>query len=229
MHLRQLELIDFRNFDALAVRFGPGVHCLTGPNGSGKTNLLDAIHYLSLCRSYFAATDVQNVRHGRPFFMVRGVFAGDGGEDTVACSVQPGRRKQFLCNGKPYPRMLEHIGRFPVVMIAPADQALVTGGSGDRRRFMDRLLGQTDRGSLEDLMAYQRVLEQRNALCARRAAPRRTTILRCRCGTSSWSPTPGGSWRGATRSPRRSTRCSTNITATWRAAAKRRRWPTART
>jgi len=164
MYLRQLELIDFRNFESADVAFGPEVNCLTGPNGAGKTNLLDAVHYLSMCRSYFTATDVQNIRHGAPFFMVKGLFDHGGDRTTVACSVQEGRRKQFLCDGKPYARMHEHIGRFPVVMIAPADQQLVTGGSSERRRFMDRIVAQVDRDYLESLMAYQRVLDQRNAL-----------------------------------------------------------------
>ncbi len=171
MKLAQLELINFKNYEELNLSFGTGVNCLTGPNGSGKTNLLDALHYLSMCRSYFAATDVQNVRHGEKYFMIRGEFTGpEGAAHTVACTVREGQKKQFLHDGKPYDRMYEHMGRYPVVMIAPVDQELVTGGSGLRRKFMDRIIAQVDRSYLEELVAYQRVLEHRNALLRQSSA-----------------------------------------------------------
>ncbi len=163
MILKSLELLNFKNYEEASVTFGEEINCLTGPNGSGKTNLLDAIHYLSLCRSYFTATDIQNIRHNEKFFMVKGIFTVNNSEEEITCTLKAGQKKQFIRNKNEYARLNEHIGLIPVVMIAPADQELVTGGSDERRKFLDRIIVQVDRPYLENLIAYNRILEQRNA------------------------------------------------------------------
>lgn len=164
MFLRSLELVNFKNYAEAKFEFCEEANCLTGNNGSGKTNILDAIHYLSLCRSYFTATDQQNIMAGSSFFMVQGIFKTNGVEDTITCSLKASSKKIFRRNGKEYGKLNEHIGLFPVTMIAPVDQELITGLSESRRRFMDRIISQTDKTYLENLVYYYRALEHRNAL-----------------------------------------------------------------
>lgn len=164
MHLKRLSILDFRNHAEAALDLGPQVNCFTGPNGTGKTNLLDAVHYLSLCKSYFTSEDQLNVRHGQEQFMIQGTQAGTDGDDLLLCSVRHGQRKIFSRNRKEYDRLSDHVGRLPVVMITPYDGQLVTDGSDLRRRFIDSLIAQFDRGYLDALLRYNRALAQRNAL-----------------------------------------------------------------
>ncbi|HXC06594.1 MAG TPA: DNA replication and repair protein RecF, partial [Bacteroidia bacterium] len=164
MFLKELCLIDFRNYQEVALKPGPGINCFTGDNGSGKTNLLDAIHYLSLCKSYFNPVDSQNIRHDAPFFVIQGRYEEQGREEAVYCGVKRGHKKVFKRNDKEYERLAEHIGKFPLVMISPADAELVTEGSEPRRRFLDSVISQYDRTYLEKLILYNRALSQRNAL-----------------------------------------------------------------
>jgi DNA replication and repair protein RecF len=170
MFLRQLELLHFKNYPEAVFQFSEGINCITGPNGSGKTNVLDAIHYLSLCKSYFTATDTQNLMRGESMMMIKGVFEKGGNSDEVICHFKTGQKKQMRLNGKEYSRLADHIGLFPVVMIAPTDHELITGGSDERRRFIDRILSQVNRQYLEQLNQYLRTLEQRNALLRSTAA-----------------------------------------------------------
>lgn len=164
MNLRHLSLINFRNYRDAAMDFHPAVNLFTGLNGSGKTNLLDAIHYLFMTRSYFNTTDSQNICFEEPFFMIRGDFDSDGTAETIQCSVRGGQKKQFRRNGNEYERLSDHIGTFPVVMIAPTDQELVTGGSELRRRFLDSIISQYDHPFLDRLIRYNQILSQRNTL-----------------------------------------------------------------
>jgi DNA replication and repair protein RecF len=165
MVLEKLSLVNFRNYESLEVEFGPSVNCFFGRNGSGKSNILEAVHYLCMTKGYFSTTDQQNIRHGGSMFIVNGRFSvPDGGTDTVNCSLKTGQKKRLLFNGNEYQKLSEHIGKYPVVMVAPADQALISGGSDIRRRLMDSIISQTDRGYLSDLLTYNQSLLQRNAL-----------------------------------------------------------------
>ncbi|MBS1547329.1 MAG: DNA replication/repair protein RecF [Bacteroidetes bacterium] len=162
--LTHLNLLQFRNHREAALALGPQVNCLTGPNGTGKTNLLDAVHYLSMCKSYFEPQDMHNVLHGEEWFMVKGTMETADGDDVLSCAVRKGHRKVFTRNHKEYGRLADHVGRYPVVMITPYDSQLVLDGSEVRRRFLDGLIAQFNRDYLEQLLRYNRALAQRNLL-----------------------------------------------------------------
>ena len=164
MRLNTLHLLNFKNYSELNIDFGRGMNCLIGNNASGKTNILDAIHYLSMCRSYFTATDYQNIKQGENFFMIKGEFEIDKKNETIVCGLKEGQKKQFKRNQKEYERLNEHIGLIPSVIVAPVDQELITEGSEGRRKFIDRIISQIDKTYLENLINYNRVLSQRNAL-----------------------------------------------------------------
>jgi DNA replication and repair protein RecF len=127
--------------------------------------VLDAIHYLSLCKSYFNAIDSQNVKYGEGFFLLQGRFSvGEDEEDKLSCGVQPGQKKQFRRNDKEYSRLADHIGKYPVVMLTPNDSDLIKEGSEERRRFIDSIISQYSRTYLDALLDYNRALNQRNNL-----------------------------------------------------------------
>jgi DNA replication and repair protein RecF len=164
MHLKNIRLTQFKNFSKVQIGFSPEINCLVGNNGSGKTNLLDAVHYLCLTKSAFNAVDVQNIMHGHPFFSLQGDF--DLGEKSlqIKCLLETGKKKQVILNGKPYEKLSGHIGLLPIVLIAPDDTLLIRGGSDDRRKFFDSLLSQLDKNYLKNLIRYHSFLKQRNAL-----------------------------------------------------------------
>jgi DNA replication and repair protein RecF len=164
MFLSQLHLLHFKNYEEASFHFSAGVNCITGNNGVGKTNLLDAIHYLSFCKSYFNPIDSQNILHESPFFIVQGIFENEGIKDEIYCGVKRGQKKQFKKNQKEYTRLADHIGNFPLVMISPVDSNLISSGSEERRKFMDSIISQCDAAYLDDLIHYNRVLSHRNAL-----------------------------------------------------------------
>ncbi|MCB9169140.1 MAG: DNA replication and repair protein RecF [Flavobacteriales bacterium] len=170
MHVqfRRLSLMHFRNHVEADLQLGPQVNCFIGPNGVGKTNLLDAIHYLSLCKSYFDPIDQNNIRHGEDVFLLKGSVAGEE-DDELSCSVRRGQKKVFLRNRKEYDRLADHVGRYPCVMITPYDGQLVLEGSELRRKFLDGLIAQFDRGYLDALVRYNRALAQRNVMLKRMA------------------------------------------------------------
>ncbi len=177
VHLGHLSLLHFRNHREVRLDLVPEVNCFTGPNGVGKTNLLDAVHYLSLCKSYFEPSDALNVLHGEEIFMVKGEMETDNGKDELLCSVRKGQRKVFSRNRKEYERLSDHVGRYPVVMITPYDGQLVLDGSDVRRKFLDGLIAQFDRAYLEALIRYNRALAQRNQLLKQGGyATARTTV-----------------------------------------------------
>ena len=163
-YLAGLDLLHFRNHREVKLELGPEVNCFTGPNGTGKTNLLDAVHYLALGKSYFDPLDMHNILHGEELFMVQGRMHTEEGEDTILCCVRKGQRKILSRNRKEYDRLADHVGRYPVVMITPYDGQLVLDGSEIRRRFLDGLIAQFDKTYLEALIRYNRTLAQRNAL-----------------------------------------------------------------
>jgi DNA replication and repair protein RecF len=167
-----LRLINFKNYADIHLEFSDKINCFTGNNGVGKTNLLDAIHYLALTKSYFNPVDAQNVRHHETFFMIEADLMRNGSPEHLLLSVQRGQRKILKRNQKDYGKMSEHIGFMPAVMISPYDRDLIMEGSEVRRKFIDQLIAFTDILYLEDLMSYNKVLTQRNALLKYFAANR---------------------------------------------------------
>lgn len=172
MWLKQLTILNFKNYEEETLSFLPGVNALTGDNGAGKTNLLDAVHYLSLCKSYFNPVDSQQIRKGLDWFMVQGSFEKDEIEETISCSVKRNHKKQFKRNKKEYPRLADHIGLFPLVMISPNDSIIITEGSEERRKFIDNVISQTDNKYLDELIRYNKYLQNRNVFLKQAAMHR---------------------------------------------------------
>lgn len=137
--------------------------CITGNNGVGKTNLLDAIYYLCFAKSYFYHTETQNIHYGREGFRLEGTLEQDGRTETILCTYKRGKKEVSL-NGTPYTRFSRHLGRFPAVIVAPDDAVVINGGSGERRLYLDTLLTQIDTDYLDDLITYQKLITQRNGL-----------------------------------------------------------------
>jgi DNA replication and repair protein RecF len=164
MILERLSLINFKNYDEAQLEFCQKFNCFVGNNGMGKTNLLDAIHYVSFCKSFFNAVDSQNIKYDLPFFAIQAWINKNGETHEIFCGVKRGAKKQFKHNKKEYDRLSEHIGLYPLVMISPSDIELIWDGSEVRRKFMDSIISQYDKVYLEKLIAYNHVLQQRNAL-----------------------------------------------------------------
>lgn len=155
--------MQFKNYVERTVSFPSAVEGISGPNGVGKTNLLDAIYYLCFTKSYFARTDTQNVHHKMSGFRIEGQFELNGEQLSVVCILRDNGKKEFLLNGEAYEKFSRHIGKLPCVIIAPDDVRIITEGSEERRRFMDTILSQLDPEYLQRLMHYNRVLQQRNS------------------------------------------------------------------
>jgi len=164
MFLQQLTLINFKNYQQVELEFSPKINCFIGNNGVGKTNLLDAIYYLSFCKSYFNTIDSQNIKYLEDFFMVQGIFERNGNTENIHCALKRNQKKQFKRNKKEYERLSEHIGLLPAVIISPFDYELITGGSDERRRFTNSVISQYDHPYLEALIKYNHALNQRNTL-----------------------------------------------------------------
>ncbi len=164
MYLQQLSVINFKNYTEAELNFSEGVNAFTGNNGAGKTNLLDAIHYLSLCKSYFNPIDSQQIKHHADFFIINGMFNRNNEKEVIACGVKRNQKKQFKRNKKDYQRLADHIGLFPLVMISPYDVSIIIEGSEERRKFIDNVISQTDNQYLDELITYNKVLTNRNAL-----------------------------------------------------------------
>lgn len=164
MTLKELNIINFKNIAEAALTFTSGFNCFVGKNGVGKTNVLDAIYHLSMCKSYFNLPDLQNIRHDEPFFVVQGKYDRDGDPIEVYCGVKRGQKKTFKKNQKAYDKLSEHIGLLPLVMISPEDVLLIDGGSEERRKLIDGIISQCDRNYLHQLIRYNKALAQRNSL-----------------------------------------------------------------
>ena len=164
MHLTNFKLSNFKTYSDLDVDFCSNVNCLVGNNGVGKTNLLDAIYYLSFCKSYFNSVDSLNIRMGEEFFAIHGTYAFEQDNVVVSCIQKKGQPKQMRWNKKPYKAFGDHIGKLPLVIISPNDQNIIHGGSEVRRKFIDGVISQTDKNYLSHLLQYQKALEQRNKL-----------------------------------------------------------------
>jgi len=161
--LTNLSIQQFKNYQTFGCTFHHKVNCFVGDNGAGKTNLLDAIYYLCLSKSYFNPVDRQNIQHGESFFVLEGEFAITEKSDRIRCVVQTGKKKELTRNKVPYDKIAEHVGAFPVVIVTPDDNVLVLGGSEERRKYIDNVLSQIDRSYLQDLMNYNRTITQRNS------------------------------------------------------------------
>ena len=184
MILESLNILNYRNIREASLEFGDKLNCFVGLNGQGKTNVLDAIYLLSFAKSAFTSQDSLNITHGEEMAMVQGVYSTksiverpslqdsktlstlspEGGLTTISCGLRRGVKKQFRKDKKDYPRLIDHIGLIPLVMISPADQDLIEDGSDERRRFMDVVISQLDRKYLDCLTTYNALLKQRNAL-----------------------------------------------------------------
>ena len=164
MKLVSLDLHNFKNIPRAAMEFSPKVNCFLGHNGMGKSNLLDAIYYLSFCKSFTGVNDSMVIRRGEEFCMVSGVYDRRGTEEKISAGLAPGRRKSFKRGGKEYQRLSEHIGLLPLVMVSPRDMDLVTGPAEERRKFLDMVISQGDPAYLDALIRYNRALTQRNAM-----------------------------------------------------------------
>ena len=163
MRLQRLLLLDFKNYEEATIHLEKDVICFLGRNGSGKTNLLDAIYYLSFTKSAINPSDNQNIRFGKSQFMVKGFFEKAGKEHEVGCSYQQGAKKILMEDGSAVAKFSDHIGRYPVVLVAPQDIELIWNGSEIRRKFFDSILSQFDKVYLENLIIYTNNLKQRNS------------------------------------------------------------------
>lgn len=164
MQLKELIIVNFKNISEAALSFTGGFNCFVGNNGVGKTNILDAIYHLSMCKSYFHLSDLQNIRHGEPFFVVQGKYEREEETVEVYCGVKRGQKKVFKKNRKAYGKLSEHIGLLPLVMISPEDGVLIEEGSEERRKLIDGIISQYDRNYLHCLIRYNKALMQRNAM-----------------------------------------------------------------
>ena len=165
MLLRQLSIVNYKNIAQADLTFSPKLNCLIGQNGEGKTNLLDAVFFLALCKSSTSPSDSLCITHGQDLCVLQGTFESEAGDtEVIQMGIRRGSKKTVQRNKKAYKRLAEHIGLIPLVMVSPLDQLLILGGSEERRRFMDIVISQTDRRYMEALMSYNKALQQRNAL-----------------------------------------------------------------
>ena len=174
MILEKLSLINYKNIQSATLDLSPKINCFIGQNGVGKTNILDAIYYLSFCHSANNPIDSQVVRHGEEFFMIEGKYSEMRDDDyslIISCGFKRGQKKSFKKNKKEYKRLSEHIGLIPVVMVSPSDTLLIEGGSEERRRLMDMVISQYDHGYIEALNHYNKALQQRNTMLKAEAEP----------------------------------------------------------
>ncbi len=167
MILQHLHILNYKNLVEADLDFSPKVNCLIGNNGMGKTNVLDAIYFLSMCKSFTSQTDSTVITHDAPFMMLQGHYVRRGVDEDITVSVQRGRRKVVRRGGKEYQRLSQHIGLLPIVMISPMDWDLIRGAGEERRRLMNTVISQADASYLDAVMRYNKALEQRNAMLRR--------------------------------------------------------------
>lgn len=165
MILKNISIINYKNIKGVNLELSPKINCLIGHNGVGKTNFLDAIYYLSFCRSAGNPIDSQIITHGEDFFMLEGNYLDDRGDvENIYCGMKRGSKKHFKRNKKEYKRLSQHIGLIPLIFVSPADASLIEGGSEERRKLMDVVISQYDYSYIEALTNYNKALQQRNAL-----------------------------------------------------------------
>ncbi len=165
MILKRISILNYKNLEQVELSFSPKLNCFFGQNGMGKTNLLDAVYFLSFCKSAGNPIDSQNICHDADFFVIQGFYeAADGTPEEIYCGMKRRQKKQFKRKKKEYTRLSDHIGFLPLVMVSPADSELIAGGSDERRRFMDVVISQYDKEYLDALIRYNKALVQRNTL-----------------------------------------------------------------
>ncbi len=164
MYLKSIALFNYKNFSEADFEFDHKINCFVGKNGVGKTNVLDAIYHLAYGKSYFNPLAVQNIKHNEEFFVIDGTFEIKHRTEQIVCSLKKNQKKILKRNGKLYEKFSDHIGLIPLVIISPADRDLIVEGSETRRKFMDTVISQSDSGYLQQLIRYQKILQQRNAL-----------------------------------------------------------------
>ncbi len=178
MWLKRISILNYKNLEQVELNFSRKINCIIGKNGMGKTNLMDAVYYLSFCKSPTNPIDSQNILHDRDFFVIQGFYETDSGEpEEVYCGLKKRVKKQFKRNKKEYSRLSDHIGLIPLVMVSPADSWLIAGGSEERRRFMDVVISQFDREYLDALIRYNKALMQRNTLLKSDMEPEEELML----------------------------------------------------
>ena len=165
MILNNISIVNFKNILSANVQLSPKMNCLLGQNGMGKTNFLDAIHFLAFTKSAHHAIDSQVICHGQEFFMIEGCFENEKAEiENIFCGMKKGQKKHFKRNKKEYKRLAEHIGLIPLVFVSPSDSYIIEGGSEERRRLMDMVIAQYDNSYIHALNNYNKALQQRNVL-----------------------------------------------------------------
>ncbi len=165
MRIDRIDILNFKNIPETSLQFCSGVNCLLGMNGMGKSNLLEAIHFLCLARPMQPLPENELIRHGQQQMLVKGEFTSDSGNiEKVSCGIVSGKGKSIKLNGKEYPRISDHIGRFPTVCVTPADSTVVTGSGEERRRLLDMVLSQSSSGYLANLIRYRKALDSRNRM-----------------------------------------------------------------
>lgn len=175
MFLKKITILNYKNISDKTFHFSATINCFTGNNGIGKTNLLDAIYHLAMGKSYFSSNALQNIRHNEEFYLIEGLFESEQRQEQIVCSLKKGQKKVLKHNGKAYERIADHLGKYPMVLISPADRDLITEGSETRRKFLDSVIAQTDREYVELLLRYNRLLLQRNTLLKQMAETGITT------------------------------------------------------
>lgn len=164
MYLKRLSLVNFKNYEDAELDFSSKINCFVGDNGVGKTNLLDAIHYLCLCKSYFNLLDSDSIMYEKDFSLIQGDFVSEEKTDEIYCGLQLNKRKIFKKNKKEYSKLSDHIGLYPLVMISPADYGLILDGGEERRKFMNNVISQYNRSYLDLIVRYNKTVVQRNKL-----------------------------------------------------------------
>lgn len=177
MYLDKISIIGFKNIGESSLQLSHGINCFIGHNGAGKTNFLDAVYYLSFCKSSNCAVDSQVIKHDADFCVLEGLYhAENGDEENIYCGMKRGVKKRFRRNKKDYKRLSEHIGLIPLIMVSPSDSYLIEGASEERRRLMDVVISQTDATYLAALNRYNKALQQRNTLLKQEEEPDATLL-----------------------------------------------------
>ena len=164
MILKKLTILNYRNIATAELEFSPKVNCFVGQNGEGKTNVLDAIYFLSLTKSTANSIDSANIRHGEEMMMVQGIYDLNGIEEEISIGMKQHQKKHVRRNKKEYKRLTEHIGLLPLIIASPNDATIISGGSEERRRLMDMVISQYDTEYMTALLTYNKALQQRNAM-----------------------------------------------------------------
>lgn len=171
MTLNHITILNYKNIKEAELDFSPNINCFVGTNGEGKTNVLDAIYFLSFTKSATNAIDSQNVRHGEEFFMIQGQYELNGNMEEVSCGLKLHQKKQFKRNKKAYTKLSEHIGLLPLILVSPNDHELILGGSDERRKFIDIVISQYNPSYINLLMRHNAALQQRNILLKQEEEP----------------------------------------------------------